>query len=293
MKIAAVGFGLTPLLLAAAAYGQSSQPASAPGRLVGPEALRAQLTIIIEIDENHLKVQENWQIQNPSQGTVSPEALVFDLGTGIRRATLDEDVTAFGIEEGENVVRGKTALGPGNHGFALSYLLDHAGAEARFDRSFPIAVTAGRLIIEEVDGLEAVSSLSLPSRVSDQNGLTFRIFDFGGLTPGQRFDVTFKGLPSRNAIPRLLAVVLSVGAFVWMLVAVGRPRERNKGVRGALSATARRDQLVRALELLEEDRSAGRTPEATYAKRRSELVGQLADVLRELDLAEQEGAARA
>lgn len=276
------------------AEAQSSQPASAPAGRVDVGQLRGQLTLIVEIDENHLKVQESWQIQNPTRGAVPAEALVFELGPGIRRPTLDEDVMGFTLREGESVVRATGPLGPGNHTFALSYLLDHSGRAAHFNRTLPVPVQAGRLIVEDVSSLEAQSPLSLSSRSRDLNGLTFRIFDYGNLNAGQRFDVRLTGLPSRAAWPRWIAVLLCVGAFVWMVVAVLQsPPEASRKMAGALSASARRDQLLRALELLEEDRARADGAPEKYQRRREALVSELADVLRELELARGEGAAEA
>lgn len=269
-------------LAASSAWAQSSQPASrsAPA---GPGVLQGQVTLIAEIDEHHLKVQESWQIRNPTGGTVAPESVVFDLGSDVRRIRIDENVVGFAHVEGETVIRATRGLGSGTHAFAVSYLLDLDGDTARFARSFPIPVTGGRLIVEDLDGVRASGSTSLSVRNRDLNGLSFRIFDFA-VPGGTPFDVVLRGLPSRAAWPRAVAVALSAMAFIWMVISVLRPGGDARLVKGALSAEARREQILKALELLEEDQREGRIEGRKYEKRRRALMDELARVLRELDL---------
>lgn len=279
---------LSTAAVGAAAYAQASQPASQPSQqVVSAAVLQARVTIIMEVDENHLKVQESWQIDNPTGGSVPKEQVVFDLGPGIRRLQMDEEVTDFVPNDAGSLIRAKVDLGPGSHGFAGSYLLDKDGDSAAFTRTLPVPVRAGRLITEDINGLAVDGSTAMTSRVSDLNGLSFRVFDFAALPVGHAFQVRVSGLPSRSALPRNIAVVVSILAFVWMLVGVLKPRVQEPVVLSALSAEARREQLVKALELLEEDRLSGRVEPDQAARRKKALMMELAAILREMDLRRQ------
>lgn len=267
------------------AWAQSSQPASRPAASASadPASLAAQVTMIVEIDEHHLKVQENWQMRNPGAGVVKSSNITFDLGSKVRRIQMDESATGFAHVEGEKTIRATRDLGPGVHGFAVSYLLDLDGSTARFSRRFPVSVAGSRLIVEDFGGLETSGATPLSTRSRDLNGLSFRIFDFS-VAKGEALDVTLMGLPSRSAWPRRVAVALAALAFIWMVVSLLRPGHDRRAVQGALSAEARREQILRALELLEEDLDEGRIESKKHEKRRKALMGELARVLREAEL---------
>lgn len=225
-------------------------------------------------------------MQNVGPGPVPASALVFPLGSRVRRLQLDEDTEGFSANDAGSIVRATRDLRPGPGGFAGSYLLDFDGAAAVLERTFPVPVGGGRIILEDIPGLTVDGSTAFESRARDLNGLTFRIFDFGGLEAGHRFRVRISGLPSRSALPRQVALALSALAFLWMLAAVLRkPSGTLTPVLGALSAEARREQLLRALELLEEDRRAGRIEGKKHERRQKALMADLAAVLREIELA--------
>ena len=265
------------------AHAQASRPASGP---VQPDEVRAQLTLIFELDEHHLKVQEMWQLENPTTGSVPAADLEFPLGTSVRRFKLDEDVEGFAANAEGSLVRATRDMGPGSGGFAGNYLLDFDGNEAIIERTLPVPVAAARIILEDFDGLEVDGSTQFSRRLRDLNGLTFQVYDFGGLEAGHRFRARIGGIPTRTTLPRDIALVLSIAAFGWMIVQVARrrPNLQTSPVLGALSAEARREQLLRALELLEEDRISGRIEGRKHDRRRKALMQELADVLREIDI---------
>jgi hypothetical protein len=273
-----------------------SRPASRPASStpVGPEAAQARLTLIFEIDEHHLKVQEMWQIRNTGSGKLPASALVFPLGEGVRRLALDEESQAdFDTDDAGTVISAKRGLPAGESiTLAGSYLLDLAGrGRAQMARRFPVPVFQGRAILEHADGISARGSTRFSSRIRDLNGRKFEVFDFGGLSAGHDFRLEFRGLPSRTTLPRDITIALCLAAFGWMIFALARGRGAPQAapVWGALAPEARREQLVRALELLEEDRASGRVEGRPYERRRKELLGELAGVLREIELRQPRG----
>ncbi|MBX2813358.1 MAG: hypothetical protein KTR25_16200 [Myxococcales bacterium] len=266
---------------------QSSQPSSAPaGAPASKSELRSQATFILELDENHMKVQENWQIQNPTSGFVPAKDLVFSLGDGARRLTVDEDVVGFEANEAGTVISAKRALGPGSHGFAGAYLAPVHDGRLRFSRRFPVPIQAGRVIVEDIAGLDLKANIPLSRRTRDLNGLSFVIFDFNQVPADSLFEFQVTGLPSRNGWPRTIAFGLCGLALIWMLYALLNNPQRDQvhQTMGALSAEARREQLLKALELLEEDRQAGKIVDKQHDRRHASLMRELADVLREQDI---------
>ncbi len=280
--IAALGFA------SSAAHAEpASQPSRPSGPPVGPEALEARLTLVFEVDEHHLKVQEMWQLTNHGRGPLPASVLDFRFGTNVRRLQLDEDAKGFEADEPGTMVRATQGIpAGGTASFAASYLLNLSGRTALMQRRLPVPVTEGRAIFENISGLTVDGSTALEPRIRDMNGLSFKIFEFAGLPPGHDFQLRVVGLPSRSTLPRDVAMVLAALAFVWMVVELSRRRQTLAPARvlGALSAEARRDRLLAALELLEQDRQAGRIEGKSHAQRRKTLMQELALVLREIDL---------
>lgn len=263
-------------------YAQSSQPAT--GATTQPEALYSQLILILELDENHMKVQENWQIQNPTSGSVPSGELVFQLGQ-TKRLTLDENAKGFEASPDGREVRSDGPLSPGQHSFAATYLTPLESGTLSFNRTFPTRLHSGRIIVEDIEGLDVVGSVPFTRRTRDLNGISFLIFDFNNIPQGQALEFRVSGLPSRSELPRTIAFILCGLAVVWTLYSVflsGTPVTPQ--TMGALSAEARKEQLIRALELLEDDRSSGKIEGKKHERRHQKLMNELAAVLRELDL---------
>ena len=273
----------------ASAFSQASQPASAPS--VGPVSanmLKSQVFLSFELEESYLKVQESWQIENPTNGHVPAEDIVYALGGNIRNLKLDEDVMGFATKEGSTVIRATGPIRPGSTHFAFSYRLPVSGSgRADVRRRLSIPITSGSIVAEDIEGVDVSGSLEF-SHTADLNGLNFRVFRMANLNREQELVIQFTNLPFHNAVPRYIAFALSGAAFVWLIWGLTTIPISNTSQKGALSAEARREQLVRALEILEEDRSSGQIEGKKYERRRKGLMADLASVLREVHLAQTE-----
>lgn len=274
---------LLTLLLVAQASSQPSAPSAPPGG--SAVDVSAQATLIIEVDEHHLKTQESWTLANLSGKTVAAAQLVFDMPKKTRRLSVDEDVPGFkGAEDGSRIFADRD-LGPGNTTFAGAYFWDFSGDTAEFSRRIPVSVNGLRVIIEDIPGVNVASNLQHQSRVRELNGLKFVIYDFAAMRGGQTFDLTISGLPSRTTLPRTVALALVAAIVLWLLWAVSTRVKEEDETLGPLSAQARRDQIIKALEILEADKVADKVNAKRYERRHGELMNELADVLREIDLA--------
>jgi len=274
---------LTVLLLSQAA----SQPASQPSLPSGGSAsdVTAQATVIIEVDEHHLKTQESWSLSNGGGKSVPASQLVFPLPKGSRRLSVDEDVPGFkGADDSQSIFADRD-LGAGSTTFAAAYFWDFSGDTARFSRRIPVNVNGMRVIIEDIPGVSVSSNVKYQSRVRELNGLAFAIYDFAPITAGQTFQVTVSGLPSRATWPRAAALAITAGIVLWLIFSLLQKDPREATTLGPLSAQARRDQIIKALEILEADKAEGSVKPKRYARRHGELMNELAVVLREIDLA--------
>ena len=277
------------LLIALLALGQpASQPASQPNLPTGGTGrdVTATVTMILEPDENHVKVQESWSFSNTGGRIVDAAALSFPLPAGSRRISMDEEAPGFaGAEDGSRFYATQP-LGAAPAAAALAYLWQTGGGSAELHRAIPVNVNGMRVIVEDIAGLEVTSNLRFTRRVRELNGLNFLILDFDPLTAGATWDLTVTGLPNHTTLPRTMAMVMVAGLVAWFLVQLASQRRSTAEVNlGAMAAPARRDRIVKALELLERDRAEDKVTDTRYARRHTELMKELADVLREIELA--------
>ena len=284
----------TPSIDGAPGAGAASAPASRPALSPGGTGrdVQADLTVIYEIDEHHLKTQESWSLSNTSGKRIEPDSLVFALPENARRLRLDENVEGFTAPEAGQRFFATAPLLDGNHGIGAAYLTDLVGDSVTVPRSTPVNLRTVRVIIQNVSGLQFSASLPHDHRIRDLNGLEFAIFTLGPVPAGSSFEYGFDGLPSRSALPSYIALAVSLGLVGWMIFALTQPQPKPVRTMGVLSAEARRDRLLRALELLDRDRAENKIKPRRYTRRHEELMSELADVLREADRVEGDQARR-
>jgi hypothetical protein len=284
------------LLLAQDPHTQpASQPASRPAQLMpgGTGAdVTGNLTWIFEVDEKVLHVQESWTLSNESGKLVEKDHLRFPLPEGTRRVNLDEDVRGFKAAENSSEIFATEALGSGTKMITGAHMIDFSGDSVVVRRKIPVRLTGARLIVENIDGLEVRSNVEFDKRVRDLNGLTFQVVNFAPIQAGSIFEIELEGLPSRTTWPRRIAVLLTLAIVGWAAWILMRPKSSDaSGKLGPLSAHARRDRIVKAIEILERDFSEEKINEKRYERRHEELITELAAVMREIDLVKTRGAA--
>lgn len=274
---------LVALLFISQAASQPSQPALPTGGSAA--SVTGQVTIIVELEEHRLKTQESWTLSNPSGKSVAADQLSFPMPEDATRLSIDEDIPGFKAAEDATRIYADRPLSGGQSTFAGAYFWPMDGDTARWARKIPVNVNGMRLIIENVDGLTVESNLKYTNRVRELNGLNFAIFDFEPMPAGQVFDLTVTGLPSKTTLPRTVTLALVFSVVVWVILSLLRKPDSSEQTLGPLSAQARRDQIIKALELLEADKATDKVKPKRYERRHNELMAELAKVLREIDLA--------
>lgn len=273
---------------------QASQPASQPSLSPGGTAadLSGSVTWIYQVDEQVLRVQESWSINNQSGKLVGKDEVVFRMPPNTRRLNVDEDAQGFAGNEESTLISATEAIGSGTKQFGDAHMIDFDGSTTTVRRHIPIKTIGARLIIENISGLEVTANVEFNERISELNGLEFKVVEFAPIAQNSTLEVTFDGLPSKVTWPRRLAVAVSILLLGWMIWALRAPTEgRAEKKMGALSAQARRDQIVKAIEILERDLAEDKVKPKRYERRHKELMGELAAVLREIELSKQKPAA--
>lgn len=276
LAAAALSAVLTPMV----ALAQSTRPSGQPASL---DAMRGAWTLVYELDESAFRVQEMWQISNPTRGELPASALRLELPEAAKKVRVQED-SGFELV-GERVVVPTQPVGPGTSDLTVTYTLPLDGASLQLQHVLPVPMSAGRVIFQRFPGLDVRGLDEQQVREREFDGIGFRIYDLGARPAAFRVEATVSGIPVPSQLPRQIALVLALGALAWMLIGLGDRTRTARPVLGVMSATARRDQILGALELLEKEREQGQIDDQKFRKRREALVRDLSAVLEEIELA--------
>ncbi|MBI4817356.1 MAG: hypothetical protein HY791_13920 [Deltaproteobacteria bacterium] len=276
------------LILLAQAGGPSSGPSDPSEPATGSISdLSTELTMVFDIDEGWLNTQESWTVHNPSGAAVG-DRLVLELPSSSRRLKLEESVKGFVARENATAIESNGPIGTGEHQIHATYQLATSGSSVVIKRRLATQTNAARVIIEDLPDLSITSNSQPSKRKRELNGVNYAIFDFPPLSSGSMLEVKLSGLPSKSHAPKIAAVA-AVGLIVlWALYAgaTGRAPGAGASAMGPLSPMARRDRVLKAIELLDEDLKAEKISEKKYARRHEDLMADLAQTLREIDLEE-------
>ncbi len=265
----------------------ASQPASQPGAITKDlTGVSAQVTVIHELGDQALRTQESWTIAHNGSAAIDPSVLTVQY-PAIRLLKLDDDVQGFEAAEDRQTVKATRPLSPGMGSFAGAYILDTQRGTASYKRRFPVEVEVLRVILEEAPNLSVTSNIEATRRNRDLNGIKFAIWDFARIPANQEVSIEIKGIPYKPVWPTQLTMLIGALIVLWAFWAVrsGKvPGGELSSSKSPLSAGARKDRILRAIELLDEDLDREKVSENRYKRRHEDLTRQLAVVLRELDL---------
>lgn len=279
----AMGSALVLAALAAVAQGRPVDSVSSEG------------TLYLEANEQGLQAEESWAMRNLGSVPVPAADLVIQLPPQITQIRAEGDAST-GMEVGKDnrSLRGTAPLPPGEtRTVTVRYMLPLASSTMELTRIAPFSVGRWRLIIEDQPGLALAASEKVVKSDRELNGVRFDIWELSEIVPGKVVTLTLSGLPVRSHLPQYIALVAGALVLAWAVRAVARSKSALSAKAGAqktaavvtpLSGVARRERLVRAVELLDADHAQGKLDAEQHARRRRALVGELAVVLRQIDL---------
>lgn len=248
--------------------------------------LRADLALIIETSETDLSIQEAWTLIGPSDKRIPVSDLKIEAPAGFRLLQLDDKARGVALSEARDAIIGTEPL-IGTQQFSFAYMYPKSGSSLFLSRKLPYQVSTGRLIVQDISGMEVTLSAQATRRTRELNGQNFVIYDFGQIGRNTELTVTITGFPTKAVWPRRGAALLAfliVGWMFWALSSKKVPGTRSANTTSPVSARARRDQIVKAIEVLERDLASEKVKPKKYERRHAELMKELAEVLHELEL---------
>ena len=282
-----------------------SQSFPAPGRggirvmLVGADpdspALPAQAGTVtlgdeswiqVELIEESVEVYYFLQVVNPGDAPVDPPVpMAFDLPSGAVGTTVLRGASPRALVDGRRVeLPGPFA--PGATPLHVAYILPYSGESLVIAQSFPVDLDALLISVEKWGELDLASSqiarrMELPA--SEGNGTPHMLGAGPRIPTGRALSVELVGLPSRSRVPSTVTLILAVGILgfgVWG--ASGQP-ETSASSKRRQTLEARKEKLLTDLVKVERQHRVGKIGTTKRATRRSELIGALERVYRELD----------
>jgi hypothetical protein len=265
----------------------ASQPAE--GASGGARDVTAELTMIFEVGEHQLNVQETWALRNRSAAVVPAAQLTIPLPRHAKFARVMEKTRGFMVAEALTSIDAVEALPPGDRELTEGWLYDVSGSSADIARPIPFAVEHARLIIQEAPGLSIATNMRAEKRTRDLNGRSFAVYEVSGPIPiGTTLDISLTGLPAHTLWPRRATVAIVIAIVLWMVWALYTKavpgKEGAERIVGPLSPRARRDQIVKAIEVLEQEYKEEKVKEKRFERRHAELLKELGAVLKEIEL---------
>lgn len=276
----------------APAAGGQAATATAPGPTAAAPPghvsdVNADLVMILEVNENAVSVQENWTFH--SHATVPASELRIPVPERSRFLRTDTN-TSF-IYKPDETSTGLDATGPlppGDHELIEGYVHDFTGSALELQRTLPFSMGHVRVVLPDLPDIKLTANVEAQRHPHDVNGRSFVFFDLAPLPAGGALDLTISGLPSKTIWPKRAATAAVFAIVAWMIWALATRRVPGHDARlaqaGPLSPQARRDQIVKALELLERDYKAEKIKEKGYQRRQAELMRALGEALKEIEM---------
>jgi hypothetical protein len=259
---------------------QAAREAAAPA-VTGTLVLGGETRIVIEPDEERLRVIYLLDIVNNARGKVNPATpFQFDAPTGAVQVTLIEGSSPQANVTGTRV-RVNGPFPSGATPIQVAFALPVTSGTVNLQQVFPANIEHLGVIVKKV-GSASLSSPQIERQQDMPAGGQMYIAAAGGtVTAGQPVALTIGGLPHHSRIPLYLALTLAV-----MIVAAGflmiarRPVVETRAAERK-QLIARREKLFQDLVRLENEHRKGVA--ARYTARREAILAALEHIYGALD----------
>lgn len=243
-----------------------------------------------QLDDEKLWFQVRMSLANPS---VKPhdaggKGLSVPLPAGFVGASVDEEMTLRVKVESDKGFVWRGPFPPGQRDFVAQFALPVVDGRVEFDMPLPHGMTGGRLVLEELPGMEVDLPDDAQARpIEREDGRRFVELRDISIPPGQRLVFAIEGLPQRAAWQRWVRIAVGlvvVSLLLWILWGIFAGRGGASAADAARRALQReRERLLDQLAELEADRRADRVEAKLYESQRTRLMERLEELYRELD----------
>jgi hypothetical protein len=147
----------------------------------------------------------------------------------------------------------------------------------------PAPVDQFTVIVKKVADTHLTSPLIVQQQDLTQQDEVYTAAVGGAVPAGQPLSLTLTDLPHHSPAPRFAALSLAFGIILVGVWVATRPTDQGEATAARKRLDDRREKLMKDLVRLERDRANGRMDDARYTARREELVSALELVYGALD----------
>ena len=236
--------------------------------------LVTQSMIYSEVKDDRIQVQQAIKIYNFGRNAWVPKDLVIPLPETFTAFATQQGMTDVGADAVPNKgVKLRGTFGPGEHVIEFKWQLPYAGeGQVKFDVGMAPHVAAVRVIVPAAKGMDMdVEGFDKTKASTDGTGQRALVSEKQLRRedpPVKSITVTIKGLPTEGP-GKLIATFLALGGLVMGVVLGSRKAP-------ARDTKRERQQLLAALEGLEQGHRDGNVGPKTYERARRELIDDIA-----------------
>jgi hypothetical protein len=243
-----------------------------------------------ELDDNRLWFQMQLSVANPGVKPLKMpgKGLLIPLPKGFIGASVaDEMVSRIGVESGKGFLwRG--ALPPGQRDFIATFALPVEEGRASFDMALPNGLRAGRMVVEDMPGMELRTPAGAKVVEKKQpNGRAFLEMPDINIAPQQRLVFAINGLPQHSPWAKRARIgvgIIAVLLVLWAVFVVLLGRRSPHAVDAVLVGLEEdREKLLQQLVRLETEHRHKKIDDKPYKKNRDRLSSKLAAAYRKID----------
>jgi len=263
--------------------GPSTPPAETPA-VAGQVVLGGESRIVMEPDDEIVRVYYLLDIDNAASAPVNPPApFVIDVPSGATSTTIMDGSTAKAKVTGTRVTVA-TPFPPGHSFLQVAYALPGGGGTIDLAQKLPANLEQLAVIVRKVGATTLASRQIAQQREMPAQGELYIAATGGAVSAGQPIELTLSGYPHHSGAPRAVALTLAFAIAAAGFWTAGRRQPEAGNVAAERKRlTTRREKLFNDLVRLEREHRDGRVDEGRYASRRTELVAALENVYGALD----------
>jgi hypothetical protein len=243
-----------------------------------------------DLDDTRLWFQTQISIANPGVAPYRPEGsgVSIPLPRGFVGASVaDEMASRVGVESATGFIwRG--AVPPGQRDFISTFAIPVVDGAASFDMALPNGLRSGRLVLEDIPGMELRTPAGAKvTKKSQPNGRKFLEMPDINIAPQQRLVFGVTGLPQHSVWERRIRIgvgALAILLVFWALFVIFLGRRSPDSVDPVLQGLeANREKLLQQMVKLETERRHNKIEDKPYHKKRDRLSSKPADAYRKID----------
>jgi hypothetical protein len=275
--------GIRLMLVASATGGTVATTGPATPAVSGQVVIGSRSRIVLEPSETGVSVYYILDIVNNGQApvAVSPD-FAFDMPPGsVRTSLLEGSTPQAAVDEAH--VRVSGPFPPGQTLVQVAAEIPFEGESLPLTQRFPAPLERLVVVVKKVGDTRLESAQLGAQQQMSASGESFIAATGGPVAAGQPVTLALTGLPHQSSVPRLVALSLAgliIIAGAWVM---GRGPDEDEREEERRQLTKRRDRLFAELVRLEHERRDGKVAASSYTARREELIAALEHVYGALD----------